>query len=85
MEAGDGYIVYLSPTLVQKKADDSPSTALCDEQIQFTIAHELAHVFLGHQERLSADAHAEAESGEREADDLAQSWGFVRSEKFNRF
>src|SRR5947209_12543791 len=46
MEA-DGYLLYLSPALVQKRTDES-STALCDEQIQFAIAHELAHVVLGH-------------------------------------
>ena len=63
----------------------SSKSALSDEQIQFTIAHELAHVVIVHQERVSSDAHADAESGEREADDLSQSWGFVRSEKFNRF
>jgi hypothetical protein len=74
MEPGEGYILYLRRY--------SFSSLM---KIRFTIAHEIAHIVLGHQECLSADAHAEAESGEREADELAQSWGFVRPEKFNRF
>jgi Zn-dependent peptidase ImmA (M78 family) len=37
------------------------------------IAHELAHLVLGHEETPSSNALEEAEKGEREADALVQS------------
>jgi hypothetical protein len=60
-------LVFLSPELL-----DQPSP----EGIQTVIAHELAHVVLGHEESGSADARQEAAEGECQADDLIQRWGF---------
>lgn len=60
------FVVFLSPELL----------TLSEEEIRTVIAHELAHLLLGHTEALSLSARHEAEKGERQADDLAKSWGF---------
>lgn len=45
--------------------------------IQSTIAHEIAHFYLGHK---SIDAKDRVKQ-EKEADDLAVEWGFIRANK----
>lgn len=59
-------VVYLSPKLIGKG----------DDEIRGVIAHELAHLFLGHKDDPSINAAQEAEDGEREANELARKWGF---------
>jgi hypothetical protein len=59
-------LVFLSPELLLHPL----------KKIHAVIAHELAHVFLGHEETPSADARRQGEDDERHADDLVQRWGF---------
>jgi hypothetical protein len=67
--------VYLSPSLESES----------QEQLDFTVAHELAHALLGHHRPDNSEAthtlgsipHEEAPS-EIAADKLAESWGFKR-------
>ena len=68
-----GRIVYLSPTLLEMPSD-----------IKAVIAHELAHVVLGRREESSStvDVSAAARHDEKEADDLAESWGFRVPESY---
>ena len=63
-----GKLLYLSPLLLDTSK----------EQIRFTIAHEIAHAVLGHTEDFSENAQDIAERQERDADELAQGWGFKR-------
>ncbi len=64
-------MVYLSPTLEFEQ----------QWKVNFTVAHEFAHVVLGHhragnrQMKIKADRHADRPA-EKAADDLAESWGF---------
>ena len=60
-------IVYLSPELLEPSHD-----------IRAVIAHELAHLFLRHEEAPipSESASVTARRNEQEADKLAESWGF---------
>jgi hypothetical protein len=64
--ANDTFVIFLSPELLTYPT----------EEIRTTIAHELAHLVLGHKETPSSNARQEAEEDERQADDLAKSWGF---------
>ena len=68
-------VVFLSPELL----------ALPPESSEAVIAHELAHVLLGHEETWLPSARDEALRGEREADDLARSWGFEPPPLFDRY
>ena len=65
----DGYCVYFSPCLL-----DEATTV-----IEGVIAHELAHVYLGHEEAPVPDTQDSmdvATHNEREADRVATAWGF---------
>jgi hypothetical protein len=64
--AKDAFVIFLSPELLTYPK----------EEIRTVIAHELAHLALWHKETPSPNARQEAEEGERQADDLAKSWGF---------
>lgn len=64
----DRILIYLSPNLL-----DYP-----EDQVRNTIAHELAHVVLGHSEEPCPDAPMIGENQERQADELAAQWGFPR-------
>jgi hypothetical protein len=65
----DRVLLYLSPELANGSVD----------QIRHTIAHELAHVVLGHSEEPpSPEAKIVGEICERDADQLAAQWGFPR-------
>jgi hypothetical protein len=61
-----GILIYLSPDLEQQP----------QEEVNFTIAHELAHAFLGHQH-----IKRNTPSIEDEADALAVKWGFILPER----
>lgn len=64
-------IVYLAPRRLARQADSF---------IKYQIAHELAHIRMGHTEELfraSVDQAAEARF-EREADQRAKRWGFSK-------
>lgn len=63
-----GKVVYFSPLLFES----SP------ERIRFTIAHEIAHVVLGHTDDFSPNAQEIAKRQEQEADEQAERWGFER-------
>jgi hypothetical protein len=68
-------VVFLSPELLGRPL----------EEIQADIAHELAHLLLGHEEAPVPDAAQEARNGENEADALVRSWGFeLRARMFQR-
>ncbi len=64
----EGFWLYLSSQLFGKNTD----------YIEGTIAHELAHIFLGHEELPlpAGQGPAEGQKGEIEADRLATAWGF---------
>ena len=64
----NGRIVYLSPVLLTRSA----------EKVRAVIAHELAHVFLNHEDTPVpvGEAHALGTKNEEAADQLAESWGF---------
>ncbi len=68
-----GRIVYFSPTILEMPSD-----------IKAIIAHELAHVVLGHREESSstAEVSAAARHDEKETDKLAESWGFRVPESY---
>jgi hypothetical protein len=55
-------MIYLSPTLEQES----------QEEVDFTVAHEFAQAYLGHNQTV-----ANPESIEDDADALVVSWGFV--------
>jgi Zn-dependent peptidase ImmA (M78 family) len=59
-------LIYLSPDL-----ESQPQ-----EEVDFTIAHEFAHAYLGHEQ-----AARNASTIEDEADALAVSWGFILPER----
>ena len=63
-----GQILYFSPLLFE----ESP------ELIHFTIAHEIAHAVLGHTGDFMPNALDTAVQQEREADEMAERWGFKR-------
>ncbi len=71
---GDSIFVYLSPHLESKS----------QAEVDFTVAHEFAHVVLGHYKpgattypsSLTFEKHEDALS-EQDADKLAESWGFA--------
>jgi len=65
-----GWLVYLSPEL----KDHSPA------YIRYVIAHELAHIRLGHEETFYKEGEAgeAAARDEQAADDLASDWEFPR-------
>lgn len=71
---GDRLLLYLSPRLEAKPQNE----------VDFTVAHEFAHVSLGHQQpgatRVPPDtvvqSHEDVPS-EQDADRLAESWGFA--------
>jgi hypothetical protein len=50
------------------------------EQIKFTIAHEVAHAWLGHQ---SVNSREDFDKQETAADEQAGQWGFVRPSDSN--
>jgi predicted metal-dependent peptidase len=62
-----GKILYFSPLLFDAS----------QEQIRFTIAHEIAHVVLRHLDD-SPNARDTGERQERDADAFAEQWGFKR-------
>jgi hypothetical protein len=62
-------IVFLSPELLLRPQVEG----------QLVIAHELAHVVLGHEEGVSVNAEETCAEDERDADDLIRSWGFDTS------
>ena len=68
-----GRIVYFSPTLLEIPSD-----------IKAIIAHELAHVVLGHGQESSSteEVSAAARHDEKKADKLAESWGFRVPESY---
>jgi IrrE N-terminal-like domain len=71
---GERLLLYLSPRLEAKP----------QSEVDFTVAHEFAHVSLGHQQpgatRVPPDtvvqSHEDVPS-EQDADRLAESWGFA--------
>jgi hypothetical protein len=66
----DFAFVYLSPTLEEELYVD----------VYFAVAHEFAHVVLGHgRKRQRTDI--EVEVDENAASDLAVKWGFLRRER----
>jgi hypothetical protein len=65
LNRGDQF-VYLSPVLLSRPR----------QELETRIAHELAHFVLDHREEPSSNAAADAAAGEREADALAEFWGF---------
>jgi hypothetical protein len=73
--SGDSIFVYLSPQLESKS----------QAEVDFTVAHEFAHIALGHY-KPSATTHPHGmvvkEHGnapsEQAADGLAEAWGFAR-------
>lgn len=72
---GDSLFLYLAPGLERKP----------QMEVDFTVAHEFAHVALGHYKpgattisaEIIVDCHQDAPS-ERAADSLAECWGFTR-------
>jgi hypothetical protein len=68
-------IVYFSPILL----------SLPPEEIYATVAHELAHVLLDHDDAPSARAREIAEEGDRQADDFVKAWGFAIPSSWNRY
>jgi hypothetical protein len=74
---GDSIFIYLSPRLESK----SPA------EVDFTVAHEFAHVALGHYKPGASkhpcgavvQKHGDAPS-EQDSNRLAESWGFARPE-----
>ena len=64
----DRVLVYLSPDLQNEPCD----------QVRQTVAHELAHVVLGHSEEPAPNARVVGKIQERQADELAEQWGFPR-------
>ena len=63
-----GKLLYFSPLLL-----NAPQ-----EEIRFTIAHEVAHVVLSHTDDYSPNSRDTGERQERDADSLAEHWGFKR-------
>jgi hypothetical protein len=68
--------VYLSPELENKRVKQA--------DVDFTVAHELAHVYLGHHQINNRDVRAIKTTDtylncqpEQKADALVKSWGFV--------
>jgi len=79
---GDVARIYLSPML----EFESPSCVV------FTVAHEFAHVWLKHHRGEGSIAHPPAPGAEqndmpheKEADELAEQWGFKRPEVYSWF
>jgi hypothetical protein len=78
---GDRMFLYLSPRLEK----------LPQREVDFTVAHEFAHVALGHY-KPGATAHPagavierhEDAPTEQDADRLAESWGFPRPKRAKR-
>ena len=72
---GDRLFVYLAPRLEKKS----------QREVDFTVAHEFAHIALGHY-KPGATSHPhgaivqnhEDAPSEHDADELAQSWGFAK-------
>jgi hypothetical protein len=60
----NGVVVYLSPTLEEQ------------EEVDFTVAHEFAHVHLGHDAWMNNPP-----SLEDDADKLVESWGYKVPER----
>jgi hypothetical protein len=75
---GDSLFVYLSPRLESKS----------QTEVDFTVAHEFAHVVLGHYmpgatnhpPGVVVQGHGDVPS-EKDADRLAESWGFKSAQK----
>jgi hypothetical protein len=67
-------VIYLSPMLLSNPR----------EEVESVIAHELAHVVLGHKEEPSPNAAAVGAARESEADQLVESWGFSVPESDKR-
>jgi hypothetical protein len=70
---GDRLLLYLSPRLEAKP----------QSEVDFTVAHESAHILLGHQRPGATTAPPDVQShedapSEQNADRLAESWGFAR-------
>jgi IrrE N-terminal-like domain len=61
-------MVYLSPELEIES----------QEQVNFTVAHEFAHVVLRHSPLCDSER---GKKNEQMADDLAKEWGFERPEQ----
>ncbi len=61
-----GVVVYLSPQL----------ESMVQEEVDFTVAHEFAHVHLGHRAMLENPP-----TLEDDADNLVQAWGFTVPER----
>lgn len=59
-------VIYLSPSLFRKT----------DKRLTDIVAHECAHIVLGHHENPGTDS---PRAREQEADDLSASWGFRRT------
>ncbi len=74
VDAGQ-FIVYLSPDLLTRS----------QAYTEFVIAHEFAHVVLGHDETPCRSARKDALEGEQAADRLAESWGFTIPRELDRF
>lgn len=71
-----GVLVYLAPTLEYNSQRD----------VNFVVAHELAHVFLRHHEKNNQQMKEQAEEyadrpSEKAADALAEKWGFPKRKK----
>lgn len=75
---GNALFVYLAPNLERKS----------QREVDFTVAHEFAHVVLGHYKSdatiIPADAVVRSRGdvpSEKEANRLAESWGFPKAER----
>ena len=75
MSLGGGRWGHVDVEVVQLDVDEMNRNRLSRAARMGVIAHEMAHLFLGHldQQGISDD---EAEKAEREADQKAVEWGF---------
>ena len=69
------FIVYFSPDLLSRP----------QAYIEAVIAHEFAHLVLGHDEIPCQDARERALEDEKVADELAESWGFKIPPELKRY
>lgn len=64
----DQHLIFLSDDLLNQS----------DEQIQFTIAHEIGHIFSGHKNSVQyKQSKDEIRKQEKEADEFANQYGFL--------
>ena len=72
VQGGRVNVIYFSPSLFRKT----------DKNLTNVVAHECAHVVLGHHENPATDS---PRAREQEADDRSASWGFRRTYTKSKF